>query len=174
MGAVASAATALALRDIHQPPAPPLWPPAPGWWLLFAALAALAAATWAWRAHRRRRRRRIEALFDNSIARAATPSQSVAAMSELLRRAARRHDPRADRLRGAAWLEALGKRLPPDAAAALDPAHAPGRLLLEGGFRADVTGDDVATLRPLARSAYLSLMAPEQAFRRKARRWKAW
>lgn len=159
-GASAIAAAAVALRDIHQPPAPPLWPPAPGWWVLFAVLGAVVAAAWTWQARRKRRRRQVEALFDTTIARAATPPQSVAAMSELLRRAARRHDPRADRLQGAAWLEALGKHLPPDEAAALDPAREPGRVLLEGGFRADVTDADVATLQPLARKAYLSLMTP--------------
>ena len=153
-------ALAVALRDIHLPPAPPLWPPAPGWWLLFAVVATAAAAAWTWRWHRRRRRRRVEALFDEMVARAGTPAQSGAAMSELLRRAARRQDPHADRLQGAAWLAVLGKRLPPDEAAALDPAHDAGRLLLDGGFRADVREDDVVALQPLARKAYLSLMAP--------------
>lgn len=157
-----SMALAVALRDIHLPPAPPLWPPAPGWWVLFAVVATLAVAAWAWRAHRRRRLRRVEALFDTTVARAGTPSASVAAMSELLRRAARRHDPGADRLQGVAWLDALGRRLPPDEAAALDPARTPGRLLLEGGFRADVEEADVDALRPLARKAYLSLMAPSR------------
>lgn len=160
MSFIAIATAVVALRDIHQPPAPPLWPPAPGWWLLFGVVVAVVAAAWAWHAHRRRRRRQVEALFDTTVARAATPSQSVAAMSELLRRAARRHDPGADRLQGAAWLEALGNRMPPDEAAALDPAREPGRVLLEGGFRADVTDADVATLLPLARKAYLSLMTP--------------
>ncbi|HET8819652.1 MAG TPA: DUF4381 family protein [Xanthomonadaceae bacterium] len=150
----------VALRDIHLPPAPPLWPPAPGWWLLFAVVAAAAAAAWAWRAHRRRRHRRIAALFDDAVARAGTPAQSIAAMSELLRRAARGHDPQADHLQGAAWLALLGKRLPPGEAAGLDPARPPGRLLLEGGFRADVAAADVEALRPLARRVYLSLMAP--------------
>lgn len=156
---------AVALRDIHLPPAPPWWPPAPGWWLLFAVVLTVAAAAWAWRAHRSRRRRRVEALFDTTVARAGTPSASVAAMSELLRRAARRHDPGADRLQGVAWLDALGSRLPPDEAAALDPGRAPGRLLLEGGFRADVEEADVDALQPLARKAYLSLMAPAKRSR---------
>ena len=151
---------ALVLRDIHQPPAPPWWPPAPGWWLLFALVLAVALLAWVWHARRSRRRRQAEALFDDTVARAATPAQSVAAMSELLRRAARRHDPRADRLQGAAWLALLGDRLPPDEAAALDPARGLGRLLLEGGFRADVDDADVAELRTLARTAWLALMAP--------------
>lgn len=169
MIAVTAAIAAVALRDIHQPPAPPLWPPAPGWWLLFAALVAILAAAWIRQARRSRHRRQAEALFDTTVAAADTPSRSVAAMSELLRRAARRHDPAADRLQGAAWLEAIGQRLPPDEAAALDPDHEPGRMLLEGGFRADVTDADAAALRPLARKAYLSLMAPGSTHRWKAR-----
>lgn len=151
---------ALVLRDIHQPPAPPLWPPAPGWWLLFALLLAMAVAAWAWHARRKHRRRRVEALFDAAVARAETPSQAVAAMSESLRRAARRCDPRADRLQGAEWLALLAARLPPDEAVGLDTANAAGRLLLEGGFRGDVTEVEADALRPLARKAYLALMAP--------------
>ncbi len=150
---------ALVLRDIHQPPAPPWWPPAPGWWLLFAFLAAAALAAWAWHARRRRRRRAIEALFDDTVARAEGPSRSVAAMSELLRRAARRHDPRADRLQGAEWLALLAARLPPGDAGALDPGQATGRLLLEGAFRTDVEPGEVDALHPVARKAYLAMMS---------------
>ena len=150
---------ALVLRDIHVPPAPPWWPPAPGWWLLLAALAGLALAAWAWHAQRTRRRRAVEGLFDRSVAGAATPAGAVAAMSELLRRAARRHDPRADRLQGDAWLALLAARVPPDAAAALAPGQDTARLLLEGGFRADVTDVDAEAVRPVAREAYLALMA---------------
>ena len=150
---------AVALRDIHQPPAPPLWPPAPGWWLLFAAVATVVVVAWALQVRRRRRRRRIEALFDTTVAHAGTPSQSVAAMSELLRRAARRGDPSADRLQGDAGLAMLGKQLPPGDASALDPSRDAGRLLLDGGFRADVAQADVDALQPLARRVYLSLMA---------------
>lgn len=150
---------ALVLRDIHQPPAPPWWPPAPGWWLLFALVAAAALVAWAWHARRARRRRAVEALFDETVARADTPARSVAAMSELLRRAARRHDPRAGRLQGAEWLALLGARLPPGDAEALDPEQAPGRLLLEGAFRTDVDPGDVEALHPIARKAYLAMMS---------------
>ena len=79
-------------------------------------------------------------------------------MSESLRRAARRQDPHADRLHGEAWLSLLASRLPPDDAAALDPANDAGALLLEGGFRSDVTAAEADALRPLARKAYLGLV----------------
>ncbi|HEU4813828.1 MAG TPA: DUF4381 family protein [Xanthomonadaceae bacterium] len=150
---------ALVLRDIHQPPAPPWWPPAPGWWLLFALVVVVASVAWAWHARRKRRRREIEALFDDTVARADSPARAVAAMSELLRRAARRHDPRADRLQGAEWLALLGARLPPGDAEALAPGHASGRLLLEGAFRTDVGPGDVDALHPVARKVYLAMMS---------------
>ena len=144
----------LVLRDIHQPAAPGWWPPAPGWWAVFAvaALALLLLAAWAW--HRRRRRQAIAALFDRVVGAAATPAARVAAMSELLRRAARRRDPTADRLQGDAWLAFLdaGNRHPVFAGEA-------GRLLLEGGFRRDTDAAAVAALQPLARARYLDWMA---------------
>lgn len=146
-----------ALRDIHQPPAPPLWPPAPGWWALLALLLAVAVGAWAWRAARRRKRRRIEAVFDTAVAHAQTPAQAVAAMSESLRRAARLHDPVADRLQGEAWLALLAARLPAAEADALAPGTEPARLLLEGGFRGDVRTEERDALLPVARRAYLAL-----------------
>lgn len=148
------------LRDIHQPPAPPAWPPAPGWWLLLALLLVVALGAWAWRARRRRRRRQVEAVFDDAVAGAATPSEAVAAMSESLRRAARLHDPRADRLAGPDWLAVLAARLPPGDAASLDPGAEAGRLLLEGGFRGDVDAGQADALRPLARRVYVALADP--------------
>ena len=161
----------LVLRDIHQPLAPPWWPPAPGWWML-AAILLLAIAACAWIAARRRRRRlAIAAIFDAALDAADTPSAQVAAMSELLRRAARRRDPAADRLHGEAWLEFLDAPATPSTARrAGKPAsgprvepgrfsQGPGRLLLDGGYRREVDANQVAALRTCARARFLDWMA---------------
>ena len=143
----------LPLRDVHPGIAPSWWPPAPGWWMLAAVLLVIAAVITWWWLRRRRRQAAILGLFDEAVRRAETPSQQVAAMSELLRRAARRRDPAADRLEGAAWLHFLDDGQPgqPFSSGA-------GALLRDGGFRADVDEDAVAALRTLARQRYLSWM----------------
>ena len=147
------AAAALVLRDIHQPDAPAWWPPAPGWWLLAGALLVLALAAGWWQRRRRKRQRLVAALFDDALAQADSQPARVAAMSELLRRAARRCDPAADKLQGEAWLSFL------DA----DDRHAgftrgPGRLLLDGGFRRELAPHDVQALEALARRRFLAWM----------------
>lgn len=145
--------TPLPLRDVQEGVAPAWWPPAPGWWLVLAAVV-LMAAWLAWRTtHRRRRRAAILRLFDETVDRAGTPAQQVAAMSELLRRAARRKDATADTLEGEAWLRFLddGLSQPVFVAGA-------GALLRDGGFRADVAADESAALRTVARQRYLDWM----------------
>src|SRR5690606_1367634 len=104
----------LPLRDVHVPPAPPWWPPAPGWWVAAGVVLALLLGWAIWRWHGRRRRRLAGELFDRSIAAAGTPVAEVAAISSLLRRAARRIEPGADTLEGEAWLELLDRGLPGD------------------------------------------------------------
>jgi LPXTG-motif cell wall-anchored protein len=145
---------ALVLRDIHQPPAPPWWPPAPGWWLVMAGIALLACgAAWlAWR--RRHRARRIASLFDARLAQAQTPAEEVAAMSELLRRAARRQDPNADKLLGDDWLRFLdtGLQAPVFSTGA-------GAILRDGGYRRDVSPQDIEAVRVAARTRFLDWMA---------------
>ena len=143
----------LVLRDIHAAPATPWWPPAPGWWivfvLVFAAVAIVAAMAW----RRRARRRAIERVFDTALAAAPTPAAQVAAMSELLRRAARLRDPDADRYEGERWrahLDAGAKQPLFDGDA--------GTLLLEGAFRRDVDPDAVGELRKRVRRRYLEWM----------------
>jgi hypothetical protein len=144
---------ALVLRDVHEGVAPAWWPPAPGWWLLLVVVL-LALAAWAWRRRRARiRRQRILRLFDDAVARPATPAEQVAAMSELLRRAARRVDPAADRLQDEAWTAFLDAGL----AQPVFTAGA-GAILREGAFRHDVTAAQADALRSLARERYLAWM----------------
>jgi len=145
---------ALPLRDLHPSVAPPWWPPAPGWWAVAAVLGLALAALLAWRWSRARRRRRAAALFDAEVAAAATPAEAVAAMSALLRRAARVHHPGADRLAGTEWRALLD--------AGRDPprfAGAAGELLGDGAFRRDVAAADVEALRVAARARFLEWMA---------------
>ena len=143
----------LQLRDEHEG-LPTAWrPPAPGWWLLLAAILAI-AAFFAWRTLRRHRRRAmILRLFDETVAQAATPSLQVAAMSELLRRAARRKHANADTLDGEDWLRFLDAGLPQPVFAA-----GAGALLRDGGFRADVSAHEAEALRIVARERYLHWM----------------
>lgn len=144
--------TPLPLRDVHAGIAPSWWPPAPGWWVL-ATVVLLCGVLVAWWLRRRRRQLALLKLFDEAIDRAGSPPQQVAAMSELLRRAARSRDPAADRLEGDAWLHFLDEGLPD-----LPFSTGAGALLRDGGFRAEVAVDDVAALRTLARKRYLSWM----------------
>jgi hypothetical protein len=141
------------LLDVHEGIAPGWWPPAPGWWLILGAMV-LVAALLAWRmARQRRRRAAILRLFDETVARAGSPSQQIAAMSELLRRAARRKHPAADTLAGDDWLRLLDEGLSQPVFAA-----GAGALLRDGGFRADVAADESEALRAIARQRYLDWM----------------
>ena len=150
-----SMAPDLVLRDIHTPPAPPWWPPAPGWWLVAGLVLLVLAVLW-WRRRRRAHaRRRAEAVFDRALAQATSPTQRIAAMSELLRRAALMRIPGADRLQGEDWLQCLD---------AGDPARpfsdGIGRALLDGGFRRDAGDLDLDALHALVRTRFLDWTVP--------------
>lgn len=143
----------LALRDVHPGNAPGWWPPAPGWWMVTVILVIfIGVITFYW-SRRRSRQAALLRLFGEAVDRAETPSLQVAAMSQLLRRAARRRDPAADRLEGDAWLQFLDGDLPgkPFSTGA-------GALLRDGGFREEVAADEVAALHTLAYQRYLSWM----------------
>ena len=143
----------LVLRDVHVPPAPSLWPPAPGWWLLAVALLLLAGAILWWLRRRQARHAAILRLFEDTVDAAGTPAQQVAAMSDLLRRAARRRDPLADRLQGDDWLRFLDQGMTPPCF-----EQGPGALLRDGAFRRDTDAGAARALRTVARERYLSWM----------------
>lgn len=145
---------ALPLRDVHLPPPPPWWPLAPGWWLLIAAVVLVLAGVWCWWWRRRQRQRRWLAAFDAELQRAATPAQRLAALSALLRRAARSVDAQADRLQGDAWLQFLDGRNSKTRAF----SQGPGRALLDGGFQRAPAVADLDAVQALARARFLGLM----------------
>lgn len=153
----------LQLHDVHLSSSPSWWPPAPGWWLVLLALALAMFVVWFWRRRARRLRLQSERLFDTTVDAADDLPARIAVMSELLRRAARRRDPNADRLAGDAWMRFLdaGQPMPVFSAGA-------GRTLLEGGFRREVGEQEYAALRGIVRARFVELM------RRKGGRRSRW
>lgn len=147
-----SAGATLPLRDIHLPVAPPWWPPAPGWWLLagllLAVLGVVAFVLW----RRVQRRRALLRMFDEEVAAAVDPATRVAAISSLLRRAARERDPEAAALQGREWLAFLDRN-----AAEREFDGPTGQLLLEGGYRRDVHADEADALQTAARRRFIDL-----------------
>lgn len=144
-------ATSLVLRDVHVPAAPSLWPPAPGWWLLFAIAVAVLAVAGGWLWRRRRRRLRWQRLFD-AACRQPDAAMQIASISELLRRAARHTDPKADRLQGEDWLRFLDGKAGGFSSGA-------GRIVLDGGYRRRVDSSGLEDFRMVARRRFLELMA---------------
>ncbi|MBN8728005.1 MAG: DUF4381 domain-containing protein [Xanthomonadales bacterium] len=159
MSGSAAAALALPLRDIHLPPEPAFWPPAPGWWLLAALLLGagllLGRRLLRWRAQQRWRHA-IEAELDG-IAGAPhlDPAARATALSGLLRRVARLIDPAAVALSGDDWLAFLDRQWPPARREAAPFLTGPARVLADLPYRpAAVAGAepvDFPTLLALAR-----------------------
>src|SRR5690606_33567035 len=149
----------LPLRDVHLPPAPGWWPPAPGWWWLAAVVVLIVLLVAGWRLWLARRRRRWTGWF-LAQAGSGSPAARLEAMSALLRRAARRAQPGAERLQGEAWLEFL------DGGQGLEFRTGPGRLLLDGGFRRQVDATAVDAVATLAHARFLALMAQRPRIRR--------
>ncbi len=147
-----SAATTLALRDVQLPATPSWWPLPLGWWLVIGVVALLALAIGAWRWRRQRVRRRWLQLFDARMQQAASPVEEVAAIAELLRRAAREHRPGAELLQGTAWLAFLDEK------SSRAFSEGDGALLLDGGYRPQVDPEAVQRLRSLARRRFLGLL----------------
>ncbi len=104
----------LPLRDIHLPPVPDFWPPAPGWWLLaIVGTGLFLYAAWQlWRLYRRRHRRREVLTSLSAIGQAFRPEKAAwfaAEVSGLLRRVALQRYPRPQvaSLTGDDWLRFL-------------------------------------------------------------------
>ncbi len=124
------------LRDIHLPPDPSWFPPAPGWWILAALLIAL--LVWLFLVARKRmRKRRWLAALQAEVARIASdhaahddPRQTTAAVSQLLRRAALRLDRHAAAYQGDEWLMWLDAR-----GSTNDFMTGPGNVLVDAPWR---------------------------------------
>lgn len=141
----APVADTLTLRDIHVPPAPDLWPPAPGWWVLFALFATLLVlAGWHLVRYLRVRRRRRHILGElERLRRGSTGPRLAAEVSALLKRVALARFPRTQvaPLTGEGWLAFLdrtggGGRF----------AGGPGKVLAEGPYAPDTTLETEALL----------------------------
>lgn len=117
-----------------------------------ALLVVMCITGWWW--VRRRRTHTAAQYFDQVLAQAATPMAQVAAMSELLRRAARVIEPQADRLLGEDWLRFLDQGMPTPVF-----VQGVGALLADGAYRRDVDAGAVAALRRVARQRFLSWMS---------------
>lgn len=104
-----------ALRDIHLPPPPGVWPPAPGWWLVALAILASGLAL-RWRSASRRRPLRAALDEIDRLAGAyrldADAVQLASGISAVLRRYAHLRFPDATTagLTGADWLRFLDER----------------------------------------------------------------
>lgn len=130
------------LRPLHLPPEPGLWPPAPGWWLLAAAVMALLCLTvWAtrrWQQRRARRRLPLQALANlETRAAALDDRQLLAQAAALLRRVAlHRQMLPTPALAGDDWARFLAERADPDSPAEL------WRLLADDRYKAQVAAVD--------------------------------
>lgn len=142
--------TNLPLRDVHLPPAPGLWPPAPGWWLVAAVVLLLVAIPVLLRARRLRRERKWQREFDDELQAAGQGPLRLAALVELLRRAARANRAGSELLQGDAWLQVL------DPANALAPAQRD--LLLQGAYQPAIDAAQLATLERWARTRHVALL----------------
>jgi len=104
----------LDLRDVHAPPFPDFWPPAPGWWVAAALLVGLLVLVSVYLSRRyrlHRLRRQVLARLDSLVAGYTTEAAVgfVTEVSMLLRRVALRRFPRRQvaALFGADWCRFL-------------------------------------------------------------------
>lgn len=136
----------LELQPIHLPADVSAWPPAPGWWIVFAMiLALLAAAFLGYRRYRRLafRREALTLLAELEKQQDQAPLQLIDAVSALLKRVAitvHGREKVAGRT-GDSWLQFL------DASGRTNGfTQGPGRVLGASRFRPDITLDAPALM----------------------------
>ena len=125
------------LRDIHLPPPPEMWPPAPGWWVLafFGVVLAVVGLVWIyrWWSGNRYRREGLEQL--DSLLRSYRNTQDgtvyITGYSALLKRVALSRYPREQvaSLTGEAWVQFLDR-----AASTNEFSMGNGQALISGSY----------------------------------------
>ena len=136
------------LRDIVVPPEVPLWPPAPGWWIVAAACIAVVGVLAAMTANRYRRNAyRREALRALDGIDGLSEPAAAQRISSVLKRAALAAYPREEvaPLSGAAWLAFLDRTGHTEAF-----TEGPARALLALAFGA---AGDTEVLAPIVEDA---------------------
>ncbi|WP_246180538.1 DUF4381 domain-containing protein [Marinobacter changyiensis] len=136
-----------ALRDIHLPEPGGFWPPAPGWWIVFALVIGL--TVWGTLAilQKRRRNRWLKTALAELTTLAAAEQRGPGWFNELnrlLKRAARVKFPqqRPESLSGEAWVRFLTETSPGQAT----EDQALFRSLVESCWRPDPGGDPCQAL----------------------------
>ena len=131
------------LRDIHLPPDPALWPPAPGWWVLclFLVVAVTLAIFWSARFIERHRPIRHARKLLQNIPVNIAGNEKVAVlqqMSQLVRRFAvyRFGRQRVASLSGESWLVFLDQ-----SAGGTDFTQGVGRILADGPYQKKIDVD---------------------------------
>jgi hypothetical protein len=127
----------LQLEDIHLPPEPGFWPPAPGWWLL-AALLMLAAWLGGKKARRLLRRHRQQQETRQTLHQikreldSGNLQQAITSMNVFLRKMALAHFPDEDvaSLTGKQWLAFLDR-----SGNTRDFTSGPGHVLAEAPYQ---------------------------------------
>jgi len=135
------------LHDIVEPAAPSFWPPAPGWYLVGAAMLLLfmMAILWCWRrwqanAYRRQALGELAMLRDDPQS-ISPPHVRISALATLLRRVALHSAAREQiaSLSGVAWIEYLSRQ------SNMPPSQAVAALLCRGPYANFAATEEIAT-----------------------------
>jgi hypothetical protein len=173
------------LRDIHDIPPIPWWPPAPGWWLIALGVLILTVGAWRWRARLSLRIpipgvtlgswRWDAAAALRDLRRRASKGQDIKQMvgelSELLRRIAmaRLGRPACAGLTGTGWLDWLTRHDPNGF-----PWHERGRLLIDAPYAPSGALKSSASVKDLLSliDATLAWVEVRDVPRRRLRTWR--